>query len=158
MREQLNQFERSKVWTLVPRPTNQPIIGTKWIFRNKLDEFAIIIKNKARLVAQRYSQEEEINFDEPFAPVARLEAIHMLLAFACYMNFKLYQIDVKSAFLNGYITEEVYIAQPLRFENYEFPNHVFKLSKALYELKQAPRVWYKRLSKFLNKVTLLEKE
>ena len=89
--------------------------------------------------------------DESFAPVARLEAIRMLLAFACYMDFKLYQMDVKSAFLNGYITEEVYVAQPSGFENHDFPNHVFKLTKALYGLKQAPRAWYERLSNFLNK-------
>ena len=150
MQEELNQFERSKVWTLVPRPSNHPIIGTKWVFRNKLDESGIIVRNKARLVAQGYSQEEGIDFDESFAPVARLEAIRMLLAFACYMDFKLYQMDVKSAFLNGFITEEVYVAQPPGFENHEFPNHVFKLSKALYGLKQAPRAWYERLSKFLN--------
>ena len=98
MQEELNQFERSKVWTLVPRPNYHSIIGTKWVFRNKLDESRIIVRNKARLVAQGYSQEEGIGFDESFAPVTRLEAIRMLLAFACYIDFKLYQMDVKSAF------------------------------------------------------------
>ena len=86
---------------------------------------------------------------KPFVPVVRLEAIRMLLAFASFMNFKLYQLDVKSAFLNDFIEKEVYVKQPLGFENFEFPNHVFKLSKALYGLKQAPRAWYERLSNFL---------
>ena len=108
-------------------PSNYSIIGTKWVSRNKLDEYKIIVRNKGRLVAQGYSQEEGIDFDESFAPVARLEAIRMLLAFACYMDFKLYHMDVKSACLNGYITEEVYVAQPPGFENHEFSNHVFKL-------------------------------
>ena len=149
MQEELNQFERNKVWNLVPKPVGHSIIGTKWVFRNKLDENGVIIRNKARLVAKGYNQEEGIDFDETFAPVARLEAIRMLLAYACMKDFKLYQMDVKSAFLNGLITEEVYVEQPPGFENHLFPNHVFKLEKALYGLKQAPRAWYERLSKFL---------
>ena len=146
MQEELNQFKRSKVWTLVSRPTSQPILGTKWVFRNKLDESRIIVKNNVRLVAQGYSQEEGIDFDESFVLVTRLESIRILLVFACYMDFKLYQMDVKSAFLNEYIMEKVYVAQPPSFENHKFSNHVFKLSKALYGLKKAPRAWYKRLS------------
>ena len=117
--------------------------------RNKLDENGIVIRNKARLVAKGYNQEEGIDFDETFAPVARLEAIRLLLAFACHMDFNLFQMDVKSAFLNGFINEEVYVEQPPGFEDHAFPNHVFKLHKALYGLKQAPRAWYDRLSKFL---------
>ena len=88
MQEELNQFERSKVWTLVPRPQNHPTIGTKWVYRNKLDESGVVVRNKARLVAQGYNQEEGIDYDETYAPVARLEAIRMLLAYSCYMNFK----------------------------------------------------------------------
>ena len=149
MQEELNQFERSNVWNLVPRPNDHSIIGTKWIFRNKMDEHSNIVRNKARLVAQGYSQEEGIDYEETYAPVARLEAIRMLLAFACFKNFKLFQMDVKSAFLNGFINEEVYVEQPPGFEDPNFSNHVFKLSKALYGLKQAPRAWYERLSKFL---------
>uniref|UniRef100_A0A2N9HS02 CCHC-type domain-containing protein n=1 Tax=Fagus sylvatica TaxID=28930 RepID=A0A2N9HS02_FAGSY len=149
MQEELNQFERNKVWTLAPRPKDHSVIGTKWVFRNKKDEEGIIVRNKARLVAQGYNQEEGIDYGETYAPVARLEAIRMLLAFACFKNFKLFQMDVKSAFLNGFIAEEVYVEQPPGFENHEFPNHVFKLSKALYGLKQAPRAWYERLSGFL---------
>ena len=149
MHEELNQFERNKVWTLVDRPTDHPIIGTKWVYRNKLDEQGNIIRNKARLVAKGYNQEEGIDFDETYAPVARLEAIRLLLVFACYINFKLFQMDVKSAFLNGFISEQVFVEQPPGFENHAFPNHVFKLNKALYGLKQAPRAWYDRLSTFL---------
>ena len=114
-----------------------------------MDENGIIIRNKARLVAQGYNQQEGIDYEETFAPVARLEAIRMLLAFACHKNFILYQMDVKSAFLNGYINEEVFVEQPLGFERFNFPNHVFKLKKALYGLKQAPRTWYEKLRKFL---------
>ena len=149
MEEELAQFEKNEVWTLVPSPSNHPIIGTKWVFRNKLNEDGKIVRNKARLVAQGYSQEEGIDYDETYAPVARLEAIRMLLSFACFKNFKLYQMDVKSAFLNGYISEQVFVRQPPGFENSSYPNHVYKLSKALYGLKQAPRAWYERLSKFL---------
>ena len=108
-----------------------------------------MIRNKARLVAQGYNQQEGINFDETFAPVARLEAIKLILAFACHRKFMLYQMDVKFAFLNGTLSEEVYVKQPPGLENSEFPEHVFKLTKALYGLKQAPRAWYDCLSKFL---------
>ena len=107
MQEELNQFERSKVWNLIPRPNDHSIIGTKWIFRNKMDEHSNIVKNKARLVVQGYSQEEEIDYDETYAPIARHEAIRMLLAFYVFKKFKLFQMDVKSAFLNGFINEEV---------------------------------------------------
>ena len=105
MKEELNQFEKNKVWTLVKRPSNHPIIGTKWIFRNKLNDKGEVIRNKARLVAKGYAQEEGIDYDETFAPVARLKAIRILLAFACYKNIKLFQMDEKSAFLNGFISE-----------------------------------------------------
>ena len=102
-----------------------------------MNEQGIITRNKARLVAKGYNQEEDIDYDETYAPVTRLEAIRMLLVFASFMDFKLYQKDVKSVFLNGFIKEEVYVEQPPGFESFDFPNHVFKLSKALYELKQA---------------------
>ena len=108
-----------------------------------------MIRNKARLVEKGYNQIEGVDFEETFAPVARLEAIRILLAFASFKGFKLKQMDVKSAFLNGYLKEEVFVEQPLGFENHEFPNHVYKLEKALYGLKQAPRAWYDRLSSYL---------
>ncbi|GJX06091.1 retrovirus-related pol polyprotein from transposon TNT 1-94, partial [Tanacetum coccineum] len=137
--KKLNQFSRNKVWTLVPPPYRKTIIGSKWVFRNKRDKTGIVIKNKARLVAQGYNQQEGMDYDETFAPVARLEAIIIFLAFATYMNFIVYQMDVKSAFLKGKLKEEVYVKQPLGFESNEFPNYVCKLDKDLYRLKEAPR-------------------
>ncbi|GJW42815.1 retrovirus-related pol polyprotein from transposon TNT 1-94 [Tanacetum coccineum] len=151
MQDDLNQFAKNKVWTLVPAPYGKTIIGSKWVFKNKRDKTGIIIKNKARLVAQGYNQQKGIDYDETFAPVARLEAIRIFFAFATYMNFIVYQMDVKSAFLNGKLKEEVYVKQPPGFESHEFPNHVCKSDKALYELKQAPRAWYETLSTFLTK-------
>ncbi|KAI4371673.1 hypothetical protein MLD38_009999 [Melastoma candidum] len=149
MQEELNQFERNKVWTLVQRPKDRSVVGTKWVFRNKLDESGSVVRNKARLVAKGYSQSEGIDYDETYAPVARLEAIRLLLAYACFNDFKLFQMDVKSAFLNGEIKEEVYVDQPPGFEDPKKHDHVYKLDKALYGLKQAPRAWYERLSQFL---------
>ncbi|WRX11048.1 Reverse transcriptase [Theobroma cacao] len=149
MQEELDQFTRSRVWSLVPRPSNHHIVGAKWVFRNKVDEQENVVRNKARLVAKGYNQEEGIDYDETFTPVARIEAIRLLLAFACFLNFKLFQMDVKSAFLNGLIQEEVYVEQPPSFEDFEKSYHVFKFHKALYGLKQALRAWYERLSKYL---------
>jgi hypothetical protein len=108
----------------------------------------VVTRNKARLVAKGYSQVEGLDFGETYAPVARLESIRILLAYATYHGSKLYQMDVKSAFLNGPIKEEIYVEQPPGFENSEYPNHVYKLSKALYGLKQAPRAWYECLRDF----------
>ncbi|GJX58624.1 uncharacterized mitochondrial protein-like protein [Tanacetum coccineum] len=116
---------------------------------NKKDERGIVIKNKARLVAQGYTQEEGIDFDEVFAPVARIEAIRLFLAYALFKDFMVYQMDVKSAFLYGKIEEEVYVCQPPRFEDPDFPNRVYKVKKALYGLHQAPRAWYETLSTYL---------
>jgi len=125
------------------------IIGTKWVYRNKMDEHGIIKRNKSRLVAKGYDQEERIDYDETYAPVARLEAVRLFLAYSYIKGFRLFQMDVKSVFLNGYINEEVFVSQPPEFEDYKFPKHVFKLKKALYDLKQAHRQWYERLSDFL---------
>jgi hypothetical protein len=111
MQEELNNFTRNEVWHLVPRP-NQNVVGTKWVFRNKQDEHGVVTRNKARLMSKGYSQVEGLDFDETYASVARLESIHILLAYATYYGFKLYQMDVKSAFLNGPIKEEVYVEQP----------------------------------------------
>jgi hypothetical protein len=125
------------------------MIGTKWVYRNKQDQDGIVVRNKARLVAQGYTQVEGLDFRETYASVARLGAIKILLTYACAHNIKLYQMDVKSAFLNGYINEEVNIEQPPSFEDDKKSDHVCKLKKALYDLKQAPRAWYKRLRDFL---------
>ncbi|KAL8121885.1 hypothetical protein AgCh_018575 [Apium graveolens] len=149
MQEELNQFERNKVWKLVPKLKNKSSIDTKWVFRNKMDENGIVIRNKARLVPKGYSQQEGIDFDETFAHVARLEAIRIFLAYTAHANFKVYQMDVKNAFLNRELEEEVYVSQPPGFEDPNFPDHVYYLLKELYGLKQAPRAWYETLSKFL---------
>ncbi|GJX20159.1 retrovirus-related pol polyprotein from transposon TNT 1-94 [Tanacetum coccineum] len=150
MQDELNQFARNKVWTLVPAPYGKTIIRSKWAFRNKRDDTRIVIKNKARLVAQGCNHQEGIDYDDTFAPVARLEAIRIFLAFATYINFIVYQMDVKSAFLNGKLKEQVYVKQPPGFERNEFPNHVCKLDKALYGFKQALRARYETLSTYLT--------
>lgn len=148
MQEELNKFERNKVWHLVSRLPKQNVIGTRWVFRNKLDENGTVVRKKARLVAQGYRQEKGIDFDESFTPVARLEALRIFLSYAAFKDFKVYQMDVKSAFLNGLLHEEVYV-EPLGFVNPTHLNHVFKFDKALYGLKQAPRAWYDTLLKIL---------
>ncbi|GJV01139.1 retrovirus-related pol polyprotein from transposon TNT 1-94, partial [Tanacetum coccineum] len=120
-------------------PNGKRVIGTKWVFRNKKDERGIVIRNKARLVAQGYTQEEGIDYDEVFAPVARIEAIRLFLAYASFKDFVVYQMDVKSDFLYGKIKEEVYVCQPPGFEDPDFPDRVYKVEKALYGLHQALR-------------------
>jgi hypothetical protein len=148
MQKELNNFKRNEVWSLVER-TKQNVVGTKWVFRNKQDKYGVVTRNKAQLVAKGYSQVEGLDFDETFSPVARLESIHMLLAYATHHGFKLYQMDIKSGFLNGPIKKEVYVEQPPGFESEEYSNHVYKLHKALYGLKQVPRAWYEWLRDFL---------
>ncbi|GJR92407.1 retrovirus-related pol polyprotein from transposon TNT 1-94 [Tanacetum coccineum] len=147
--EELLQFKLQEVWTLVDLPNGKRAIGSKWVFRNKKDERGIVIRNKARLVAQGYTQEEGIDYDEVFAPVARIEAIRLFLAYASFKDFVVYQMDVKSAFLYGKIEEEVYVCQPPGFEDPNFPDRVYKVKKALYRLHQAPRAWYETLSTYL---------
>ncbi|GJQ94742.1 putative ribonuclease H-like domain-containing protein [Tanacetum coccineum] len=151
MQDELLQFRLQKVWRLVDLPKGKHAIGTKWVYRNKKDERGIVVRNKARLVAQGYTQEEGIDYDEVFAPVARIEAIRLFLAYASFMGFIVYQMDVKSAFLYGTIEEEVYVCQPPGFEDPQFPDKVYKVEKALYGLHQAPRAWYETLSTYLLK-------
>jgi hypothetical protein len=121
----------------------------KWVWKNKESKNGEVMRNKLRLVAQGYSQKEGIDYEETFASVAHLEAIRILLAFSVVKGFKLFHMDVKRAFLNGFLEEELYVRQPPRFESVEFPHRVYKLWKALYGLKQAPRAWYGRLRGFL---------
>nr|GEU54315.1 hypothetical protein [Tanacetum cinerariifolium] len=149
MQEELNEFKRLKVWELVPRPDKVMVITLKWIYKVKLYELGGILKNKARLVARGYCQEDRIDFKESFAPVSRLEAIRIFLAFTAHKNMVIYQMDVKTAFLNRNLWEEVYVSQPDGFMDPNNPNHVYKLKKALYGSKQAPRAWYDMLSSFL---------
>jgi hypothetical protein len=123
MQEELNNFKRNEVWSLVPR-SKQNVVGTKWVFRNKQDEHGVVTRNKARLVAKGYAQVTGLDFEETFAPVARLESIRILLAYVAHHSFRLFQMDVKSAFLNGPIKEEVYVEQPPGFEDDRYPDHV----------------------------------
>ncbi|GJX28626.1 putative ribonuclease H-like domain-containing protein [Tanacetum coccineum] len=146
MQEELLQFKLQEVWTLVDLPNGKRDFGTKWVYRNKKDERGIVIKNKARLVDQGYTQEEGIDYDEVFAPVTRIETIRLFLAYASFKDFVVYQMDVKSAFLYGKIEEEFYVCQPPGFEDSDFPDRVYKVEKALYGLHQAPRAWYETLS------------
>nr|GEU80283.1 hypothetical protein [Tanacetum cinerariifolium] len=143
--KKLLQFKLQEVWTLVDLPNRKRAIGSKCVFRNKKDERGIVIRNKARLVSQGYTQEERIDYDEVFAPVARFEAIRLFLAYASFKDFVVCQMDVKSVFLYRTIKEEVYICQPLGFEDLNFPDRVYKVEKALYVLHQAPRAWYETL-------------
>nr|GEW96343.1 putative ribonuclease H-like domain-containing protein [Tanacetum cinerariifolium] len=149
MQEVLNEFEWLKVWELVPHPDKVMVITLKWIYKVKLDELGGILKNKARLVARGYRQEDGIDFEESFSLVSRLEAIRIFLAYAAYKNTVVYQMDVKTTFLNGNLRKEVYVSQSDGFVDQENPNHVYKLKKALYRLKQALRAWYDMLSSFL---------
>ncbi|KAI3813979.1 hypothetical protein L1987_18717 [Smallanthus sonchifolius] len=149
MQEELAQFDKLKVWNLVDLPKGAYPIGTKWVFKYKKDVRGVVVRNKARLVVQGFNQQEGIYYTEVYAPVARLEAIRLFLAFASFKGFKVFQLDVKSAFLYGRVKEEVYVCQPPGFEDPLNPNMVFKLDKALYGLHQAPRAWYKTLSTHL---------
>ncbi|GJU40375.1 putative ribonuclease H-like domain-containing protein, partial [Tanacetum coccineum] len=139
-------FKIQKVWILVDLPYGKKVIGTKWVYRNKKDERGVVVRNRARLVAQRHRQEEGVDYDEVFAPVARIEAIRIFLVFTSYMGFIVYQIDVKSSFLYGKIDKEVYVSQPPGFIDPKYPKKVYKVVKALYGLHQAPRAWYATLS------------
>ncbi|GJX89416.1 putative ribonuclease H-like domain-containing protein, partial [Tanacetum coccineum] len=147
--EELLQFKLQEVWTLVDLPNGKKAIGTKWVFRNKKDEKGIVKRNKERLVAQGYTQEEGIDYDEVFGLVVRIEAIRLFFAYASFKDFVVYQIDVKSAFLYGKIEKEAYVCQTPGFEDLNFPDRVYKVEKALYGLHQAPRAWYETLSTYL---------
>nr|GEV07733.1 retrovirus-related Pol polyprotein from transposon TNT 1-94 [Tanacetum cinerariifolium] len=149
MQDELDQFARLKFWRLVPRPEGKSIIKTKWIFKNKKDESNLVIQNKASLVAVGYSQQEGIDYDEIFAPVAQIEAIRLFLAYAAHTDFTVFQMDVKTVFLNEILKEEVYVGQPPGFVSKQYPDHVYALDKALYGLKQAPQAWYDVLLQFL---------
>ncbi|GKF06352.1 retrovirus-related pol polyprotein from transposon TNT 1-94 [Tanacetum coccineum] len=149
MQEEIHEFQRLEVWELVSCPNKVLLIKLKWIYKVKMDEFGGVLKNKARLVAQGFRQEEGINFEESFAPVARIEAVCIFIANATHKNMTIYQMDVKTAFLNGELKEEVHVSQPEGFVDQDNPLHVYKLKKALYGLKQAPHAWYDMLSSFL---------
>ncbi|GKC60655.1 putative reverse transcriptase, RNA-dependent DNA polymerase, partial [Tanacetum coccineum] len=157
MQEELLQFKLQQVWILVDFPFRKKEIGTKWVFRNKRDKRSIVVKNKARLVAQGHRQEEGIDYDEVFALVARTEATRLFLAFTSYMGFLVYQMDVKSAFLYGKFEDEVYVHRPPGFVDFAHPYKVYKVVKALYGLHQAPRACYaqKILDEFHGRAYIL---
>nr|GFB31467.1 hypothetical protein [Tanacetum cinerariifolium] len=145
----LNDRLEDAYFDAIPRLKGKFVIKTKWIFKNKKDESSLVIRNKARLVAVRYSQQEGIDYDETFAPVARIEAIRLFLAYAAHKDFTVFQMDVKTSFVNGILKEEVYVGQPPGFISKQYLDHVYALDKALYGLKQAPRAWYGVLLQFL---------
>nr|GEV93547.1 retrovirus-related Pol polyprotein from transposon TNT 1-94 [Tanacetum cinerariifolium] len=142
MQEELHQFNRLHVWELVNKPFGKSVIRLKCLRKNKKDEDQTVIRNKERLVAKGYAQEEGIDFEESFSLVARLEAIWIFVAYAAHKSFPIYQMDVKTEFLNGPLKEEVYVSQPDGFVDPDHPEKVYRLKKAIYELKQAPRAWY----------------
>nr|GFA38443.1 retrovirus-related Pol polyprotein from transposon TNT 1-94 [Tanacetum cinerariifolium] len=149
MQEELHQFDRLDVWELVDRPLCTNVINLKWLWKNKRDKENTVIRNKSRLVAKGYAQKEGVDFEESFAPVARLEAVRLFIEHATYKSLTIYQMDVNTAFLYGPLKEEVYINQPNGFVDPYHPDKFYRLKKALYGLKQAPKAWYDELSKFL---------
>ena len=151
MKAELEMIEKNNTWKLVDRPFGKPIIGVKWVYKTKLNLDGSVQKNKARLVAKGYSQKPGIDYNETFAPVARLDTIRTLIALAAQKEWNLYQLDVKSAFLNGVLKEEVYVEQPQGFVKENEEIRVYKLNKALYGLKQAPRAWYDEIDSYFNR-------
>nr|GEU54530.1 hypothetical protein [Tanacetum cinerariifolium] len=149
MQEEIHEFQRLQVWELVPCPDKVLLIKLKWIYKVKTNEFDGALKNKARLVTQGFRQCEGIDFEESFAPVSRIEAICIFIENAAHKNMTIFQMDIKTAFLNSELKEEVYVYQPKGFVDQDNPSHMYKLKKALYGLKQAPRAWYDMLSHFL---------
>ncbi|GJY32026.1 retrovirus-related pol polyprotein from transposon TNT 1-94 [Tanacetum coccineum] len=149
MQDELHLFERLEVWELVPRPERKNNIDVKWLWKNKSDAKNIVIQNKSHLVTKGYKQEEGSDFEESFAPVALLEVVRMFIAFAAHKSITIFQMDVKTAFLNGPLKEEVYVSQLDGFVDLYFPDHVYRLKKAPYGPKQAPQAWYDKLSSFL---------
>ena len=149
MKKELSMIEKNKTWELIDRPQNRKVIGVKWVYRTKLNANGSINKHKARLVVKGYAQVFVVDYSDTFAPVARLDTIRLLLAIAAQMNWRVYQLDVKSAFLNGILQEEIYVERPEGFVKKGEQAKVFLLTKALYGLKQAPRAWYSKIDEHL---------
>ena len=142
-------MKKNKTWELVDRPQERKVIGVKWVFRTKLNVDGSVNKYKARLVVKGYEQIFGVDYSKTFAPVARLDTIRLLLAISAQLGWKVHQMDVKSAFLNGILQEEIYVEQP---EGFVMEDKVYQLHKAFYGLKQAPRAWYSRIDDYLKKV------
>nr|KYP62107.1 Retrovirus-related Pol polyprotein from transposon TNT 1-94 [Cajanus cajan] len=149
MEEELYMIGKKNTWQLVDKPQDRKVIGVKWVFRTKLNADGSVNKHKARLVVKGYSQIYGVDYSDTFAPVVRLDTIRLLLAVAAQMGWKVYQLDVKSTFLNGFLQEEIYVEQPEGFEKNGEEGKVYLLKKALYGLKQAPRAWYSRIDNHL---------
>ncbi|GJV17338.1 retrovirus-related pol polyprotein from transposon TNT 1-94 [Tanacetum coccineum] len=154
IQEEIHEFERLEVWELVPCPDKVILIKLKWIYKVKTDEFGGVLKI-TRTVSQGFRQEEGIDFEESFAPIAGIEAIRIFIANVAHKNMTIYQMDVKTAFLNGELKEVVYVSQLEGFVDQDNPSHVYMLKKALYGLKQAPRAWYEYASSSLTLNTSL---
>ncbi|GJS65546.1 retrovirus-related pol polyprotein from transposon TNT 1-94 [Tanacetum coccineum] len=150
MQDELHQFDRLKVWELVDKPFGKTVINLKWLWKNKKDKDQTVILNEARLVAKEYAQEEGIDFEESFAPVARLEAVQIFVAYAAHKSFPIYQMDMKIDFLNGPLKKEVYVNQPDGFVDPDHLEKAYRVKKAQYGLKKAPRAWYDEISTFLD--------
>ena len=150
MDTEISMIEKNKTWELIDKPKDKPVIGLKWIYKTKFNEDGSIQKHKARLVAKGYSQQPGIDFHETYAPVARMETIRTVIALAAQMELPIFQLDVKSAFLNGTLEEEVYVEQPRGYEKKGEEDKVYRLKKALYGLKQAPRAWNSRIDRYFQ--------
>lgn len=149
MEEELESIEQNNTWELVDHSNGKKVIGLKWVYKTKLDSEGKVQKFKARLVAKGYTQQSGVDFDEVFAPVAPMETVRVLFALAAKLDWPVYHFDVKSAFLNGVLQEEVYVEQPVGYEVKGSKGKVLKLKKALYGLRQAPRAWYARIDAYL---------
>ena len=148
MIEEYQSIMKNDVWDVVPRLEGKSVVNSKWIYKIKHATYGSIEKYKARFVARGFSQKVGIYYEETFTPVAKYTSIRSVLAFAAVMKWKIHQMDVKTAFLNGVVEEEVYVEQPLGFETHDMESHVCRLKKSLYGLKQAPRTWYGIIDSF----------
>ena len=149
MDKEIQALQSNRTWILVPRPANTNIVGSKWVFRTKYLPDGSIERLKARLVAKGYTQVSGLDYTDTFSPVIKATTVRVVLSLAVTNKWPLHQLDVKNAFLNGHLTEHVYMEQPPGYINPRFPNHVCQLKKTLYGLKQAPRAWFQRFSSFL---------
>jgi hypothetical protein len=156
MTEEYQSIMKNEVWEVVPRPNNKDGVSYRWLFKIKHAANGSIEKYKARIVAHGFSQKEGIDYEETFSPMARYTSIRTIIALVAKMKWKLHQMDVKIAFLNDVIKEEVYIEQPQGFEVEDMRSHVCRLKKSLYGLKQAPRAWYGRIDSFLTSLVLYQ--
>lgn len=145
MRDEFEALQRNRTWSLVPYTGREKLVDCRWVFKTKFKPDGTILKHKARLVAKGYQQEEGVDYSETFSPVIKPTTVRTILTLAATFSWEVRQLDVNNAFLNGILTEDVYMRQPEGFSDSRLPNHVCKLTKALYGLKQAPRAWFDRL-------------